>query len=183
MALTWTLHLLTRNPEVLRRAVLEVDALGGRTPGLGDALPYLDRIVAESLRLYPPAHVFARSANGDDDLDGYRIRGGDWVFISPYLTHRRAEDWPEPLRFEPDRFLPEASAGRHRWAYLPFGGGQRKCIGDTFALLEARLILAVLLQRATFTAIAGYEPQLAPNITLRPANGLSLRVARRTGFA
>jgi len=128
------------------------------------------------MRLYPPAWVIARSANGDDDVAGHPVAAGDWLFLSPWVTHRNPEFWPSPDRFDPDRFLPEAVAARHRHAWIPFSTGQRKCIGDQFAMMEARMVLVTLMQRARFAARPGQQVTPEPLVTLRPQGGLPLLV-------
>lgn len=181
MNLTWTLWLLAENPAVQARLHAEIDAtLGERPATMADlaALPFSDRVIQESLRLYPPAWVIARAAAEDDEVCGHPVRKGDWVFLSPLLLQRRADFWPDPMRFDPDRFLPEAVERRHRYAWLPFSTGARKCIGDQFARMEARLVLVTLLQRFA-VAPAGETPVLDPLITLRPKNGLRLRLQKR----
>lgn len=180
MSLTWTLHLLAQNPEIEAKLLAEVDSvLGGRVATMTDALPYADRVVQESMRLYPPAWIVARRAAEDDDFDGLRVREGDWVFLSPFVTHRRADFWPEPERFDPDRFLPERVAARHRYAWMPFIAGQRKCIGDQFALMEARLILVTLLQQWRFRSAPGHVAKPEPLLTLRPSGGMPMTLERR----
>jgi len=181
MSLTWTLHLLAQNPEIEATLLAEIDGvLGGRAATMTDALPYADRVVQESMRLYPPAWIVARrAAAADAEMDGVDVREGDWVFLSPFVTHRRADFWPEPERFDPDRFLPERVAARHRYAWMPFIAGQRKCIGDQFALMEARLILVTLLQQWRFRAAPGHIAKPEPLLTLRPNGGMPMILERR----
>lgn len=182
MALTWTIHLLTRHPDVQEAVAREVDeTLGGRAPGMEDfpKLALTGRVIDEAMRLYPPVWMVARMAEAEDEILGHPIRKSDYVFMSPWVTHRRPDLWPSPERFDPDRFLPERAAGRHKFAHFPFSGGKRKCIGDHFALLEARLILAVALSRARFTAASDDDPVLEPLVTLRPKDGLRVRVTAR----
>lgn len=186
MALTWTLHLLSIHPEIRAEVVAEIDrVLGGRLPTLGDlkSLELTERVIAESMRLYPPAWVMARSTVEDDDLGGHPVRAGDWTMISPWVTHRQPDLWPDPERFDPARFLPEAVASRPKFAYLPFSGGQRKCIGDSFAKMEASLVLATVLQSFGVEAVEGHVPVPSPKVTLRPKDGMPLRVSRRHGPA
>src|SRR5581483_2218390 len=135
-----------------------------------------ERVIAESMRLYPPAWVIARSAIGDDEVCGEPVKAGDWVMLSPFVTHRHPTFWPDAERFDPDRFLPERVAARHRHAWIPFSTGQRKCIGDQFALMESRLVLVTLLQRAKFTAQPGQTVEAEPLVTLRPKGGLPLLI-------
>jgi cytochrome P450 len=142
-------------------------------------LPYTERILAESMRLLPPAWVIGRRARVDVDLDGYRIPAGAIVILSPFVTHRDARWYPEPLRFDPDRFTPEARSLRPRYAYFPFGGGPRVCIGEGFAWMEARLLLATLAQRVRFRLAPDQGVGLHPRVTLRPRGGLPMTVIRR----
>lgn len=132
----------------------------------------------ESLRLYPPVYVFTRRAVRDVRILGYDLPRGIEILMSPFTTHRRAREWKDPLRFDPDRFLPEAEEARERCAYLPFSAGPRVCIGQLFALVEAQIILAEALSSVSLTLVdpAGVTP--AAGTTLRPA-GLLARVSRR----
>jgi cytochrome P450 len=155
--------------------------LGGRAPAVEDLprLPYTERVVAESMRLYPPAWVIGRRARVDVDLDGYRIPAGSIVLVSPFVTQRDARWYPDPLRFDPDRFAPEARAARPRYAYFPFGGGPRVCIGEGFASMEARLLLATIARHARLEVRPGHAVGLLPRVTLRPRGGLPMTVVLR----
>ena len=182
MALSWTLMLLAQNPAIESQVHDEIIRVcGDRTPSLADlpALSLLDRVLHESMRLYPPAWIIARAAVEDDDVPGLRVRRGEWTFLSPYVVHRRPDFWPDPLRFDPDRFLPDAVAARHRYAWVPFSAGQRKCIGDQFAMMEARLVLATLLQKHRFELASDVPVGLDPLVTLRPRGGMPMRVRSR----
>ncbi len=179
-ALAWSLMLLCQNPDWHARARAEARAIA--TPSAADpaALPILTRVFKEALRLYPPVYIFGRVASRETEIDGYAIPKGSVVLVSPFALHRRPDLWPEPERFDPDRFLPEAEAARARTAYLPLGAGPRVCIGSTFALTEGPLVLATVLGRAD-VALAnprGAEPE--PVATIRPKNGLPMRVELRT---
>jgi len=169
-ALTMTLYLLAAHPEVDAALATELAA------GQGDLL---ERVIQESLRLYPPAWVIERSAREDDALGGYRIPAGSIVMLPTYVVQRHPDLWPDPDRFDPDRWLPARSAGRSRWAWFPFGGGQRQCIGEEFALQELRIALRELLGAWRFTAPDPGPPVLEAKITLRPARGLRLVPHRR----
>jgi cytochrome P450 len=182
-ALAWTLYLIARHPLVEERLRDEVDrVLGGRTPALPDlaGLPYVKMVLEEGLRLYPPAWAFGRQAIAEDEIGGYRIEKGAGVLVSPWLTHRHPAFWDEPERFDPERFSPERSAGRPRFAYLPFGGGPRQCIGNEFALLEGQLVLAMIVQSFNLQLAQGYRAELEPVVTLRPKGGLPMTVAARS---
>jgi cytochrome P450 len=182
--LTWLFHILSSEPEWEVRLVDEVSTvLSGRQPGFEDlpSFPMLRMAIDETLRLYPPLWLTNRNAVQDDEICGYRIRAGEVVGIAPYVTHRLPAYWPDPERFDPLRFEPERSAGRPRFAYLPFGGGPRQCIGNNFALQEAQLIFATLVPRFRLQAIPERPVKVNPSATLRPKDGLWMRVERRRG--
>lgn len=181
-ALTWTFYYLNEHPDVAARLLEELDAvLGGRTPTLEDAmkLAYTERVIKESMRLRPPVWLFARSVNEDDEIGGYRVPAKSKVFVSPYFTHRHPDLWDEPERFDPDRFLPEAEAARDKYAYIPFAGGPRICIGNAFAMLEAKLLLAQIAQRFDVVRATDAPVKMRPVIVLRPRDGLPVRLRRR----
>jgi cytochrome P450 len=179
VALAWVWYLLARHPEIEERLRAEVrDVLGDRQATVADlrALALTRRVVEETMRLYPPVPVIARQAIGPDEIDGYTVPAGSVVMMSPYVTHRDPRFWDEPDRFDPDRFAPHRSANRPRFAYLPFGGGPRICIGNELALMEAQLILATVLQRFRLQLVPGHlvEPEL--RVTLRPRRGVPMTV-------
>ena len=132
------------------------------------------------MRLYPPAWIFDRQAVADDEVRGYRIPAGATVMISPYVLHRHPDFWERPDEFDPERFSPEGSAGRPRYAYFPFGGGQRLCVGNIFAMVEARLVFATLAQKWRFTLSPEDTLELVPSITIRPKHGIHLIAHKRT---
>ncbi len=180
--LSWALYLLGRYPEIQTRVRAEVDALtSDGVPSLEQlkGLQYTSQVINEVLRLYPPAWTIARNALADDTLMGYRVPGGAIVMISPYFAHRQEEFWPEPLRFDPDRFAPAAVAARHPFAYFPFSLGPRSCIGMQFSLYEARLVLATLLRRFEVDSTGGDEVGTCAAGTLRPAGALKVRLKSR----
>ncbi len=180
--LTWVFYLLDRNPEVEAQLHEELAAaLGGRTPTVDDLphLGYTRRLIDETLRLYPPVWVTNRQALADDTVMGHRIPAGALVSISPYAAHRHPDFWSAPERFDPERFSPEQAAGRHRFAYLPFGGGPRLCIGNTFALTEAALVLATVAQRYRLRLLPNSRVEVLPQATLQPRGGLPMLLARR----
>ena len=137
-------------------------------------------VIDEALRIYPPAWGFSRQALADDELGGFHLPRGWLVFIIPYVLHRQAVFWPDPEEFNPDRFLPERSADRQKFTYLPFGAGPRQCIGNHFALLEAHVILTTLAQRFRPRLVAGQRVETWPLITLRPRFGLPMIIESRT---
>jgi cytochrome P450 len=182
MAMCFALHLLTRHPDVAARARAEVDAvLGGHLPGAEETrrLPFVTAVVKETLRLYPPVWLFGREALADQRAGGFAIRAGEQVLISPWVNHRDARHFPDPGRFAPERWLAGLEERLPRHAFLPFGGGSRVCAGMHFAMMEAVIILAVLIQRLEIEAVPGYELSLKPAVTLRPADDLPLRLRFR----
>ncbi|MCA9972478.1 MAG: cytochrome P450 [Anaerolineales bacterium] len=174
-ALTWSWYLLSRHAGVRRQLAAEVDeALNGRLPTVADLprLPLTRMVFDETLRLYPPAWLITRRALADDDVGAHTIPAGSILVLSPYVTHRNTAVWPNPLGFDPWRFTPEATQARPRFAYIPFGGGPRLCIGDRFALLEAPLILATVTQRLHLDLLPGHPIVMDPLVTLRPRHGM-----------
>jgi cytochrome P450 len=174
-ALAWTWLLLGQNPTAEARLHDELDAvLAGRLPTLEDLprLEYAAMVLAESMRLYPPAWAMGREALEDVSIGPYRLRKGTMVFFSQYIVHRDPRWFPHPERFWPERFTAEAKAARPRFAYFPFGGGGRQCIGESFAWMEATLALATIAQRWRLPLVPGQTIEPQPKITLRPRNGI-----------
>jgi cytochrome P450 len=181
-ALTWTWFLLSRNPEAEGRLHDELDrVLAGRAPSFADlrALPYTRMVLEESLRLYPPAWAIGRFALHDDETGGYRIPAESQLIMSSYVTHRHPDFWQRPDVFDPERFAPERASGRPRFAYFPFGGGPRQCIGADFAMIEAQLALASIAQRYTLRLVPGHKVEPEPLVTLRPRHGMMMYLRRR----
>lgn len=181
-ALTWTFYLLSQHPQAAARLHAEVDGvLAGQPPGVADLphLPYTRMVLQEALRLYPPAWSIARRAVEDDVLGGYPIPAGTVVHISFYALHRHPRLWDAPEQFRPERFSEEEVEKRHKFAYLPFSTGPRKCIGDQFALTEGQLILAAVAQRFDLTLAPGQRSDTAALITLTPKHGMSMIPQRR----
>jgi cytochrome P450 len=178
--LAWTWHLLSQNPEAEARLHAEVDALG-RPPRAEDTarLSFAGRVVNESMRLYPPAWLMTRRPVEDFPLAGFVLPAGSYVHVSQYLMHRDPRYFPDPERFDPDRWLPERECTRPKFSYFPFGGGGRKCVGESFAVMEGVLVLATVAQRYRLRAIPGHRVEPEPYVTLRPRNGLPMRVERR----
>jgi cytochrome P450 len=182
--LGWIWALLEQHPRAEARLHEELDAvLGGRLPTVEDVprLTYTRMVVEEAMRLYPPAFIFSRKVVEDDVICGFRIPGGTCVDISPYVTHRHPSAWEQPEEFLPERFAPETAAQRPRYAYFPFSGGPRQCIGNSFALMEAQLIVATVAQRFRPRVVPGYQLTPEALITLRPGGGLPMHLERRTG--
>ncbi len=176
--LAWTLYLLAVHPDVQRRVHAEVDAtLGTRPPELGDLahLNYLDQVIKEALRLYPPIHLGSRIAAADFEFRNYTIPAGTRVLYSIFLSHRHADFWDEPHRFDPDRFAPDAARQRPPYLYLPFGGGPRNCIGTAFAQVEAKVVLARIMQHYALRFPGGHvRPRMGA--TLEPHGGVRIAV-------
>ena len=182
LALTWTLYLLSRHPEIERTLHGEVDrVLAGREATFDDleALPYTRMVIQEAMRLFPPAFGLSRRALADDQVGEYTIRSGSLVTISPYLTHRNPRLWKDPLRFDPQRFTSDRIKARHRFAYLPFGGGPRICIGRGFAMAEACLVLATIARAYRLRTASGHKVEARGRVTLRPRHGLRMTLERR----
>lgn len=181
-ALTWAWYLLAGNPAV--RAALEDEldrVLPGRDPTVADlpALALTRMVFDETLRLYPPAWLITRRALADDPIGDAVIPAGALVIISPYVVHRNAAYWPDAETFDPHRFEPERSAERPRFAYIPFGGGPRLCIGDSFALLEGPLILSTAARRFRLDLVPDHPVKVDALVTLRPHDGLLMNVRAR----
>ncbi len=179
-ALSWALYLLGKSPTVERRLRAELEeVLGGRLPTLDDleSLVYTTQVIDEAMRLYPPAWLIAREAAEDDEIAGYRVKAGNQVFFSAYVTHRDPRFFDNPEGFDPEHFAPEKAKARHLYAYYPFGAGQRKCIGAGFATLEMQLVLATVLQRCRLTLEPGFTAEMLPAVTLMPKHGV--RVSAR----
>jgi cytochrome P450 len=184
--LAWTLYLLSKHPDVERRVHREVtDVVGDRRATLADLskLTFTTHVLEESMRLYPPAWSFERQATEDDVVAGYEVKAGTIVALSPYLLHRHPRHWDNPEGFDPERFSPERSAGRPRYAYLPFGAGPRTCIGNGFAMMEAQLLLATLVQKHRLVLVSGPPVELEPMVTLRPKGGIRMIIEERARAA
>jgi len=183
-ALSWAFYLLTQNPSVETKLVEELTrVLGDRPPTMNDlaALPYNKMVLSEAMRLYPPAYVMGRQALADDEIAGHVIPAGATVLMSQYTMHRHPRHWDDPLQFMPERFDKDSPAHsqRPRYAYFPFGGGARMCIGEPFAWMEGELLLATILQRYHFTLQAGAVIEPEPLITLRLKHGLPVTIHPR----
>lgn len=181
-ALTWAWYFLAKYPHVLRTLQSEVDhVLKGRLPTVADLpdLPYTRMVFEETLRVYPPAWIITRRALHEDIVGGYTLPAGALVVMSPYVTHRHPEFWEHPEGFDPERFAPDPQASRPRYAYFPFGGGPRLCIGNHYSYMEAQLVLATLAQRFTLSLLPGHSAAVQPLVTLRPKKEILMSVHRR----
>jgi cytochrome P450 len=175
--LAWTWYVLSQHPEVERRLHAELEAvLAGQRPSVEHLtnLPYSQMVLEETLRLYPPAWSLARKARARDCVGGYAIPAKSVILMIPYVTHRHPAFWEHPEWFDPERFTPECAVARPRYAYYPFGGGPRQCIGNNFALMEAHLILATVAQRYRLHLVPGHEVEAEALLTLRPRYGLPM---------
>lgn len=180
--LNWTFRLLAKHPEIEAKLHAELDSvLGGRLPTLADLrrLPYTEMVIKESMRLYPPAWSFSREAVNDMNVDGYHIPKGSMIVLSQSLTHRHPDFWADPDRFDPERFSPANEPNIEKWAYFPFGGGQRVCIGQSFAMLEAVLLLAGISSQYKLRLAPTYRDEAAAVITLYPKYGLPMTLHKR----
>jgi cytochrome P450 len=180
-AMSWTWYLLSQNPESWRRLRAEVDeVLGGRTPAADDVakLEYTNRVLLEAMRLYPPIFVLMRCAKEDDEVGGYHVPAGSNIVLCAYVTHRHPDFWENPEGFDPDRFTPERAAGLHRMAYFPFSGGPRKCIGNSFAMMQMPIVLAMVDQRFRLDLLPGEQVVPEPAISLRPRDPLLMTLER-----
>jgi len=181
-ALAWCFALLSSHPDVRERLEKEVEAvIGDRLPTHHDldSLRYTEAVIREVLRLYPPSWMMIREPRVDDHIGGYRIPAGTSLLISPFATHRRPEHWPDPERFDPDRFAESEIRGRHRYAWYPFGGGPRVCLGLAFAMTELKLTLALVTARCRLHRPPGLPLRPDPRLTLEPAGDLRMRVEWR----
>ncbi len=180
-ALTWAFYLLSQNPECERRLHEEVDALGGRAPGFEDLprLGYAEMVLAEAMRLYPPAWSVGRMSPGEYRLGKWTVPAGSVIAMSQWVVHRDARWWPEPERFVPERFAAEEREKRPKFAYFPFGGGTRQCIGERFAWMEGTLVLAAIAQKWRARLVEGQKVETEARVTLRPRWGMGVRVEER----
>jgi cytochrome P450 len=183
-ALGWTWYLLSGHAETADRMHREIDAVLGadRLPAAADVqlLSFTRMVLAESMRLYPPAWLIARVAVEDHDVRGYTIPRGAIVVLSPWIAHRNGIHFPEPDRFEPERWRPERQNERPRFSYFPFGGGSRGCMGEAFAWMEGVILLAVITQRWRFRVVdASRHPEMQPGLTLTPKSGIRVQVEQR----
>jgi cytochrome P450 len=182
-ALSWTFYLLSKHPEVAHKLHAELDrVLAGRAPSWSDLehLPYAEQVLSESMRLYPPAYVIARVAVADAEVAGYTIPRGADIVLWAYHTHHDARWFPEPERFDPERFAPARRKQLPSCAYIPFGAGTRTCIGKQFAMMEALLVLACTARRYTLSSAPDVVVGRDMSVTLAPRGGLPMQVHTRT---
>jgi cytochrome P450 len=181
-ALSWTWYLLSQNPDCERRLHCEIDRVLQGRPATFDDIPrlrYVEMVLAESMRLYPPAWAMGRYAREDFLLGDFFLPAKTTVLMSQFITHRDPRFFPDPLRFDPERFTPEAKGGRTKLTYFPFGAGVRQCIGESFAWMEGVLLLATLAQKWKLNLVPGHVIEPEPLITLRPKYGMRMQVEAR----
>ena len=182
-ALTWTWYLVSQHPEVSARMHAEIDeVLGGRLPAVADLprLAYTEMVFAEGMRLYPPAWAIGRMATTDVTVGDYLVSPGAMILMSQWVTHRDERFFPDPERFDPERWRPAARAERPKFAYYPFGGGARVCIGEPFAWMEGVLLMATIAQRWQLEFAGADRPRPQAIVTLRPRNGMPMVPRART---
>ncbi len=181
--LTWLFYSLSQAEAVRERLESEVDGLNGRFPTLTDLpqLPYLTQVMQESLRHFPPSWLISRRALAADLLRDTAVPRRSYIIISPYTIHHHPDYWPHPDRFDPDRFAPGQAEQRPRFAYIPFGGGPRLCIGDRLAQLEMQLITAMVTQRFRLRLVEGHPVEPVGRVTIRPRHGMAMRIERKFG--
>jgi cytochrome P450 len=183
LALAWTFYLLGRHPDIEQRVLAEIASVTGGAPleaaHIG-SLTYTRQVIFESMRVYPPVAMIVRQPTRTLDVGGVTITPDDNVFIPIYAIHHHGKLWQDPDRFDPDRFAPDAVRLRHRYAYLPFAAGPRICIGMGFAMLEAAAILGTLLPAFRLAAAPDFVPTPKLRVTMRPAEGMPMRIERRT---
>jgi cytochrome P450 len=180
--LAWTFYLLGTHPEVQERVVEEVRRVcEGRTPGFDELarMPYVAQVIKESMRLYPPAYIVVREAQRSFEIGSHRVEKGELPFVNIFGIHRRADYYPEPEAFKPERFEPAREKSLPRGAFIPFGAGPRVCIGNHFAAMEAQVVLATIVQRVKLELLSAKEPVMEPMVTLRPRGGVAARVHTR----
>jgi cytochrome P450 len=176
-ALSWVWYLLSMHPEVLKQLQDEVDTvLGDRSPTAADLpnLPYTLQVFEEAMRLYPPSPAVPREALEQTTIGGYHVPDGAKVLLNIISIHRNPAFWPEPDKFKPERFAPGVNEKRHRFAFMPFGGGPRQCIGNNFALMEGHLLLALMAQHVELKLVPGQDVKREIAITMRPRHGLQV---------
>jgi cytochrome P450 len=181
-ALAWAWYLLSQNPEAEARLHAELDfVLGDRGPRVEDLprLAYTEMVLAESMRLFPPAWIIGRRAMEPYSVGGFEVRTGSIVVASQWVTHRDPRYFPDPERFDPERWRPEAKEARPRFSYFPFGGGPRVCIGEGFAWMEGILVLAAIGSRWRLRLEPGQAVVPSPGITLRPRDGIWVTLEKR----
>jgi len=181
-ALTWTWYLLSQNPDVERKLHAEIDrVLSGRLPTFDDVaeLKYTEMVLTESMRLFPPAWALGRIAQEDFEIAGFQVPRKSLVLMSQYVMHHDARFFPDPMKFDPERWTPAARETRPQFSYFPFGGGPRRCVGEGFAWMEGIILLATIARTWQMRLVANHPVALKPVITLRPKHGMRMTLIRR----
>ena len=180
-ALSYTFFLLAQHAEIKQRVVDEVKQVVGDNEMSFEnlsKLEYTTMVIKESMRLYPPVWGITRDASREDVIGGYRIKKGDSIAMSPYAVHRLEKYWENPLKFDPERFSPERMKNIHRYAWFPFGGGQRFCIGNNFAMMEMQIVIALACTQFNFSLAENFKLELEPLVTLRPKHGVMMKLEK-----
>ncbi len=181
-ALAWTLHLLGEHPEIEQRLYEEIGVAVGDTPASAvdlNNMPYLKQVVQESMRIYPPVWAIARRSEEPAEYNGFYIPEKSYIGVVPYALHRDPKFWPDPTKFDPDRFSPENAKGRNSYCYLPFAAGPRACIGASMAMLEIQLVLAQIVRRYRLKMVPGHPIESVAKVTLRPRHGVAMTIEPR----
>lgn len=176
--LSWTLYLLAKHPDALNKVRREIDAQASERPQTSadqQAFSYTKAVLSESMRIRPPAGIIMRKVSKDTEIDGYLFKAGSLAIFSIYNIHHHPEFWPQPKRFDPERFL---SAESRRFSYMPFGTGERVCIGNHFALMESQVLLSMILKHYDFELINSEEAEIEMAVSLRPKGGIPVRIRR-----
>lgn len=182
-ALTWTWYLLSQHPQVAARLQQEIAGLPEDLPMTVESvqqLVYTRQVIEESLRLYPPGWLLTRKATVPVEVGGFEIEPGAHVFVAPYMVHRHPDFWPDPERFDPERFDPGVDEGRHMCAYIPFGAGPRRCIGEQLAILEMQIHFFVMAREFDLQYLGDAPPALEPQVNLRPREAIHMRPLERS---
>jgi cytochrome P450 len=182
LALSWSWYLLATNPQAEQKFHAELDeVLGRRLPDVADLpnLKYTEMIAKEAMRLYPPAYAIGREAIEDTEIGGYRVPRGTQLFAFQWVTHRDPRYFERPNEFEPERWASESIQRMPKYAYFPFGGGPRQCIGNYFAMMEVVLLMATIGQRFRFSLAEGFQMEVLPVLSLRPKNGIKVKLFHR----
>jgi cytochrome P450 len=180
-ALSFSLYLLAQHPEIKQKVTEEFARVIGDSEMTYEnvmKLEFTTWVIKEAMRLYPPVWGITRDAAKEDVIDGYRIKKGDSIAMAPWAVHRLEKYWENPLKFDPERFSPERIKQVHRYAWFPFGGGQRMCIGNNFAMMEMQIVLALMCSKFNFEVAENFKLELEPLVTLRPRHGMMLKVTK-----
>jgi cytochrome P450 len=182
IALSWTWYLLSKHPEVESKLMEEIESNLGNRSAIVDDLPklrYAEMVILESMRIYPPAYGFGREAIKDCEIGGYHVPAGTTIFMSQYVTHRDARFFPDPLEFQPERWASDLVKKIPKYAYFPFSGGPRQCIGNSFAMMEAVLLMVTILQKFRLDLVPDHPVLPQASITLRPKFGMKMNLKKR----